>query len=421
MPMTGFARMMRSDHSMLPPTSGATGEFASPNACNLCHRDKEPDWADRLVRKWHGSSHQDLILHRASLIKAARNRDWDRLPEMLDYLNDPGGDEVFKTSLVRLLISCPYEEKWQVLFELAKDSSPLLRSAALSVLSDLQNRRALDLLVRAAGHGPRLVRVRAASALASFPLQMLSPGQRDVVEAAAKELVQAILARPDTWQAYYNLGNYRLGQGRITKAQKACETALGISGYEIMPMVKLALACAQRGGADCSLKYLIRAREKEPENPVVNLNLGLFWAEKGKNGKAEKSLRLAFLNDPKLARAAYNLGLLLVEKSPAEGAMLCLKAYEFSPNPKYAATAAFWLKGQQKTIRAARLLEKSIDKWPGYTDRYLLLARMHREKGLLREAEKVPQKGLNSGRMFGLDKKRLLYQLGRLQSGGPAD
>ena len=56
---------------------------------------------------------------------------------------------------------------------------------------------------------------------------------------------------------------------------------------------------------------------------MVNLNLGLFWAEKRKNGKAEKSLRLAFLNDPKLARAAYNLGLLLVEKSPAEGAMLC--------------------------------------------------------------------------------------------------
>ncbi len=35
MPMTDFARMRRSDHSMLPPTPAATTAFKSPNACNL--------------------------------------------------------------------------------------------------------------------------------------------------------------------------------------------------------------------------------------------------------------------------------------------------------------------------------------------------------------------------------------------------
>ncbi|MBE0618959.1 MAG: hypothetical protein IH608_13710, partial [Proteobacteria bacterium] len=37
MPMTVFARMNRSDHSMLPPTPAATLAYQSPNACNLCH------------------------------------------------------------------------------------------------------------------------------------------------------------------------------------------------------------------------------------------------------------------------------------------------------------------------------------------------------------------------------------------------
>lgn len=36
MPMTKFARMNRSDHSMRPPTPAATIAFNSPNACNLC-------------------------------------------------------------------------------------------------------------------------------------------------------------------------------------------------------------------------------------------------------------------------------------------------------------------------------------------------------------------------------------------------
>jgi hypothetical protein len=36
MPMTEFARMRRTDHSMRPPMPAATIAFKSPNACNLC-------------------------------------------------------------------------------------------------------------------------------------------------------------------------------------------------------------------------------------------------------------------------------------------------------------------------------------------------------------------------------------------------
>ena len=47
-----FARMNRSDHSMLPPTPSATIAYKSPNACNICHKDKDAAWADKLVRQW---------------------------------------------------------------------------------------------------------------------------------------------------------------------------------------------------------------------------------------------------------------------------------------------------------------------------------------------------------------------------------
>jgi len=51
MPTTSFARMNRTDHSMLPPAPSATIEFGSPNACNLCHSDKDAAWADAFVRE----------------------------------------------------------------------------------------------------------------------------------------------------------------------------------------------------------------------------------------------------------------------------------------------------------------------------------------------------------------------------------
>jgi len=61
MPMTDFARMRRSDHSMLPPTPAATTAFKSPNACNLCHKDKDAAWADQWVRQWRERDYQAPI------------------------------------------------------------------------------------------------------------------------------------------------------------------------------------------------------------------------------------------------------------------------------------------------------------------------------------------------------------------------
>jgi hypothetical protein len=103
MPMTSFARMNRSDHSMLPPTPAATIAYKSPNACNLCHQDKDAAWADKYVREWSPRDYQAPVLKRAALIEAARKGDWGRLAEMLDYITGKDRDEVFATSLIRMV------------------------------------------------------------------------------------------------------------------------------------------------------------------------------------------------------------------------------------------------------------------------------------------------------------------------------
>ena len=53
MPMTRFAAMGRTDHSMRPPTPATTIAFKSPNACSMCHADHDAAWADQWVRKWY--------------------------------------------------------------------------------------------------------------------------------------------------------------------------------------------------------------------------------------------------------------------------------------------------------------------------------------------------------------------------------
>ena len=187
MPMTEFARMKRSDHSMLPPTPATTIHFKSPNACNLCHTDKDAVWADKHVRQWHARDYQQPVLHRAGLIAAAREGDWSRLSEMLEYLADRSRDEIVATSLVRLLRSCEDESKWPAMISALEDPSPLVRAAAAEALDGWFSRDSVRALLAAARDEFRLVRIRAAAALAGLPRDELAKGDRKVL---AEELKQ---------------------------------------------------------------------------------------------------------------------------------------------------------------------------------------------------------------------------------------
>ncbi|MBN1420565.1 MAG: hypothetical protein JXP34_17440, partial [Planctomycetes bacterium] len=67
MPMTEFARMRRSDHSMRPPSPAASIAFGSPNACTICHTDEDAAWADAKVRAWHERDDQAPVLRWGAL------------------------------------------------------------------------------------------------------------------------------------------------------------------------------------------------------------------------------------------------------------------------------------------------------------------------------------------------------------------
>lgn len=131
-------------------------QFGSPNACNFCHKDKEAAWADCNVRQWRTRDYQAPILHRASLVDAARKRDWQKLPEMLAYITSPGRDEVFATSLMRLTMAAPDEKVRPTLLKAIRDPSSLVRTAATEALSVRPNQESYQALVAAAGDSYRL-------------------------------------------------------------------------------------------------------------------------------------------------------------------------------------------------------------------------------------------------------------------------
>jgi tetratricopeptide (TPR) repeat protein len=417
MPMTEFARMRRSDHSMLPPTPSATMAFNSPNACNLCHTDKNAAWADKLVREWHPEDYQAPVLYRAGLIDAARRRDWGRLPEMLAYVTGEKRDEVYTTSLIRLLELCDDERKWPALLKSLQDPSPLVRSAAATALGSNLTQEIRGALFEATEDEYRLVRIRVASALAAYPRSKLKPADRQRLKRASDEYEASLKSRPDDWASHYNLGNYYSSRGESQRALPAYRMSLKLDPNRVLTLVNASMVHARLGQAGKVEELLLKALAIEPENAVANFNLGLLLVERGDPREAENCLRAALRTDPTLAQAAYNLGVLLAGDRIGEAIEWCRKASELRPNePKYAYTFAFYLHQGGDAGGAIGVLRELIERAPSYPDAYMLLGGIHEEQGNLEEAIDIYRQAAESEMLSEGDRYQFMMRLRALLS-----
>jgi tetratricopeptide (TPR) repeat protein len=393
MPKTEFARMVRHDHSMLPPTPEATIEFNSPNACNICHDDKSAEWSNQWVSKWYGNDYQKPVMKRARLLDQARKGNWENLSDILDFVSNPEEDEIYKTSFIRLLETCPDETKLPAIMKAVKDPSPLVRSAAVTGLGLHLNPQTSHTIASALQDDYRLVRIRAAASLAEIPPNYIAPSDRENLRKGLKEYEDSLKIRPDDWSFHYNLGNLYTRLERPEKALNSFKISMRLSPDNIAPRVNAAMLEARKGKNKEAEKLLREAVRIDPKNPEANYNLALLLAELQKLPEAEKHLRITLENSPNFAEAAYNLGILLAENKPYEALKWSAKAAELRPEqPRYAYTHAYYLNQIGKTTEATRILDKLIEQFPSYSAAYAFLGSIYESQGNHIEAKRVYQK-----------------------------
>jgi tetratricopeptide (TPR) repeat protein len=387
MPETTFARMRRHDHSMLPPAPAATLKFKSPNACNICHHDRDAQWADTWVRKWYPRDYQAPLVHRGNLIEAARREDWAKLDGMLAYVTSSERNEVFAASLLRLLDRCPDSRKWPAVLKALRDPSPLVRSSAAMSLAAYPEPQALAALLEAASDSYRVVRIQAAIALSRYPLDSLDSDARRRVDSAFAEYEASMRCQPDDPRSHYNLGNYYQERGDLITARREYEIALRLLPSFIPALVNLSIVHARLGEPTKTEWALREALRYNPTGAEANFNLGLHLAEQGRTDEAEKCLRTALNSDPTLAEAAYNLAVLVAGRQPAETIALCRKAAQLRPQePKYAYTLAFYLRKGGDAAEAISTLRELVRRHPEHVDSIALLGSTYEETGRREQA-----------------------------------
>jgi tetratricopeptide (TPR) repeat protein len=421
MPSTRFAAMGRTDHSMRPPTPALSMEFGSPNACNLCHLDKQPTWADEWVRKWYKRDYQAAVIRRARLLDAARKDRWQELPAMIQEAI-ASDDPIWKNAMVRVLHHAQDPAKGAFFQQLLRDPSPLVRSSAATALGEVLTDASVADLIEATRDTARLVRIRAAQSLAALSAEMIRDNRdRASLAASVEEFRTAMRARPDDWASHANLGNFAMEAGDLSQAIAEFETAHRLEPRVIGPLVNAATAYNRQGLNREAEDSLRRALKIEPADASVNFNLGLLLGELNRLDAAEACLRTALKTDPKMAPAAYNLGVIVSKKSLSEGLLWCRMAYQLHPTErKYAGTLAFYQRQAGDRAGAVATLSGWLAQHPGDIQAALALGQLHEETGDRVKAERVYEEGLRTPGLPAADQSALKQAIGRLRQGSSA-
>jgi len=409
---------IRSDHSFRPPMPEATIKFGSPNACNQCHDDKTPQWANEIVKARANSDYQEETLYWAQLIKEAREENWNRLDEMLEIIQNNKYNEVVVTSFIRLLANCPADIKWKTLLDAAKNNpSPLARAAAATSLNGNLSDQAKNALVTAAGDEIRLVRVSAAASLAGFGDDRFSGTEKQVVENATNEYIQSMVARPDDWSSHYNLGIYHQNQGNANKALEAYETASRIYPESLMPFINSSVLYSYIGNPTKAEENLKKALEYDPNNEAASLNLGLLLAEQGKLQEAEKALLTALSANPEQAVAAYNLSVIVSQRSIDEAVQYSKIAAEARPEePKYAYTLAYYQLENNQKSEAEKTLKKLIADHPLYLNAVSFLADIYMRDGRTKEVQTLYEQTLKTDGISAQERSSIQQALNEIKN-----
>ncbi len=375
-------RFLRSDHSFRPPMPEATIKFGSPNACNQCHDDKSPEWANKIVKERKDPHYQEETLYWAQLIKEARDADWSRLDEMLTIINENKYNEVVVTSFIRLLADCPEEKKWEtILNALITNESPLVRSAAVSTLSANYSEKAKNALVAAADDQYRLVRISAAFSLSGFPEKHLSTEDSLTVAKATDEYIHSFVARPDDWSSHYNKGIFYQNRGNIQKALDSYETAARLYPDAILPLINCSILYSYTGNPEKAEESLRKAIRIDPGNEAANLNMGLLLAETGRNEEATKALEKVLEKNPGQEVAAYNLSVLYAETNIRKAIEYAAMAADAAPeNPKYGYALSFYQNQSGDNENAIKTLKSLIRNFPDDLNALYLLGEIYLQK-----------------------------------------
>jgi predicted CXXCH cytochrome family protein len=314
----------RHDHSIRIPRPDLSLQIGTPNPCNGCHLDRDPQWAVRQLKTWYGRQPQGLQNYAPALHAARR-----QLPEARVLLQalagDPGQPGIARATALASLGAYPGRHTLALLEQGLKARDPLQRLGTLDALESMGQRerlKAFPLL----WDELRAVRIEAGRLLAPFPPGRLPEAQRAQLERAIQEYMTVQRFNADRPESHFNLGGLYADQKEYTKAEAAYLKALELQPGFVPAYVNLAQLLSGQGREGEGEAWLRRGLRQAPDNADLYHALGLSLVRQKRTEEAMQALRRAVELAPDNTRYAYVYGVALNSAGRVDDALALLGA-----------------------------------------------------------------------------------------------
>ncbi|MDO3388480.1 multiheme c-type cytochrome [Gilvimarinus sp. SDUM040013] len=357
MPATTYMQVDdRRDHAFKVPRPDLTQSVGAPNACNGCHEDKAPAWAEQAIREWHpdslymGSEHFAQAFHKAAAGAA------DAGQELTKIAQNPQYPDIIRASALQRMAQTPGRNAIVAIARAVRDDDPLKRQAAITAAAPYpmpDQWRMLNSLL----DDPRLpVRVEAARALAQMLVQppetSLLPEDKKRLESALAEYREVQAYAADRGFSHTNLGNLEQIFGRSRNAEKLYRKAIEVEPIFIPAYVNLADLYRERRDEDEARAILTQALAIQPEAATVQYAMAMSYVRSGDKAKATGFLKQAASGVDPNPRFVYTYALLLQDLGDGKNARQQLqRAYTLDPmNPdvSYSLTISYQASGDYR-------------------------------------------------------------------------
>lgn len=338
----GVAARIR-DHSMSIPVPENTIRHGIPNACNLCHRDKNAEWALQQVNEWHADESRRKFVLRADAFSEARNGNPAAIPALLKILSNPSMGPFLRANAAGYLGNFPADPSaYDAVLHSFSDPEPLVRATAVFAIKPRAAQREA-----VAPEFVSLLKDPVATARMSAAIALVSMGVRQVPDEdaerfeRAKELYRARAElNSDDAQQQFAAGRFLYLSGDMKGAAASFRASLKIDPT-IPAQFELAQALAGTGDSKAAREILEALPRNDPQYAsaqrfLASLELSnVNHAETQPNGTATQGV-----SD---AQAAFLDGQLLFQNQNYGGALKRLEeALRLAPQAEWTTKAQIY-------------------------------------------------------------------------------
>ncbi|MFO0829326.1 MAG: tetratricopeptide repeat protein [Phycisphaerales bacterium] len=337
----------RLDHSIRVPRPDVAAITGAPDACTMCHKDRNATWAAEAMDGWYGATWRTRPQWGPAM-HAGATQGVRGVPGLLAIVTNAAAPGIVRATALRLLEPSMSPQLLPQLAPLLNDANPLLRIAAIAALEPF------DAAIRVRLVGPlmsdpvRGVRIEAAERLADIPADQLPADLRTARDRALGDYRAALALNADWPMENVNAGVLAMREGRVQDA---------IASYE-------------------------RAVALDPRFVAGYVNLADLHRQLGRESDAEATLRRGLATVADAADLHHSLGLTLIRRHDNERALAELaEAARLAPsNGRYVYVYAIALHSAGRAAEAIEALTRADQAHPYDLDILSALVSMYRER-----------------------------------------